>query len=108
MISSPLATSSRTIPVGSSVMLIKYDLITPFCSSSGGGIQVKRILLELTATASNDCGDPVGTAFNEGKESKYTQNCYNVHNILPSSSVVIVNSAPYGPVPIVSAATANV
>ena len=41
--------------------LIWYDLITPFCSSTRGGFHVKRMLVELTATASNDCGTPVGS-----------------------------------------------
>ena len=77
----------------------------PFWCSSAGGLQVIRILLGLTATASSDWGAPVGVVVSEfQKIIIITASVY-----LPSSGAVSVISSPNGPMPMaVSAATENV
>ena len=47
-----------------SVTLIQYCLMIPFCSLGGGASQEREIVVELGEVANRFCGDPVGTEQN--------------------------------------------
>ena len=53
--------NSKLIPVSTSVMMILYSLMTPFCSLAGGGFQDKKTDLDVEATPVWFCGGLVGT-----------------------------------------------
>ena len=81
-----------------------YPLITPFLSSSAGGLQVSTSVLALVGAAVKPCGGPLGTV------KKYEQARINVltegwYIYLPSSYVLFWTSLLKGPNAVVYAAT---
>lgn len=54
------AVCCNTSPFSMAVIVILYEVITPFCSPGGGAAHVSLILVELIATTLNDCGGPLG------------------------------------------------
>ena len=51
----------RSVPVSSSMRLMRYSRIMPCLSRSGGGSHERKILVELTAYPFGSCGALVGT-----------------------------------------------
>ena len=51
------------------VTLIVYPMMTPLCSSAGGGSQVMTMENGDVELASMDCGYPLGTAAISSKEN---------------------------------------
>ena len=93
-----------TLSPVSAVILMKYEIISPFCSEATGGSQDSCKDVSSTFDGIIFCGGPVGAAY------KYTflkiyyahteQLCYT-----PAVNVVISNGVEYGPAETVTAAT---
>ena len=64
----------------------------PFCSSSGGGLHIKRKALVLIAVASKFCGDELGAAYQES----ITTNYYKVLQLkLELTILLCLHSIPF-------------
>ena len=59
----------------------------PFCSSSGGGLHIKRKALVFTAVASKFCGGELGAAYRGSITINYMRYCVENSTYHPAVSV---------------------
>ncbi len=96
----------RSCPVSNSTTLIRYDVMSPFCSSRIGACHDILMLVELIGAAVMLTGGSVGALKKDTLSALCLGNCpltraYNS----PSSGVVTMRGLLKGPVVMVTAAT---